>query len=82
VAYTLDFALFMEPRRRNIEIVKFWESDDQRRRGRLREAPNYPLARGSAAISGEQSARAEEVLEVAKEVPVETEGEPLTLFDA
>ena len=31
-AYTLDFAFFMEPRRRNIEIVKFWEKDDNRRR--------------------------------------------------
>jgi hypothetical protein len=26
---------FMEPRRRYIEIVKFWETDDQRRRVRL-----------------------------------------------
>jgi len=44
-AYTLDFSIFMEPRRRGIEIVKFWETDDQRRRLGLREAPIYPLDR-------------------------------------
>jgi hypothetical protein len=80
-AYTLDFALFMEPRRRNIEVVKFWETDDQRRRVRLREAPDYPLERGAAVINGDQVAKAEDALQVADEVPVEGEDEPLTLFD-
>jgi hypothetical protein len=47
-AYTLDFAFFMEPRRRNIEIVEFWEKDENRRRVGLRESPVYPLARVSA----------------------------------
>jgi hypothetical protein len=42
-AYTLDFAFFMEPRRRNIEIVKFWEKDEQRRRRGLRESPVFDL---------------------------------------
>lgn len=80
-AYTLDFALFMEPRRRNIEIVRFWETDDQRRRVRLREAPDYPLERGAAVISGEEVATAEEALEIAEEVPVDdARGDELTLF--
>ena len=80
-AYTLDFALFMEPRRRNIEIVKFWEADDQRRRVRLREAPDYPLARGAAVIAGELIAKAEDALEVADELPVDTTADVLTLFN-
>src|SRR5439155_25314714 len=70
-AYTLDFALFMEPRRRNIEIVRFWETDDQRRRVRLREAPDYPLARGADAIENGGTAQAEEALEVAEKLPVD-----------
>jgi hypothetical protein len=78
-AYTLDFAVFMEPRRRKIEIVRFWETDSQSRRVRLREAPDYPLARGDALIKGEQIA--EEALEVADEVPVERTTEPLKLFE-
>lgn len=80
-AYTLDFALFMEPRRRNIEIVRFWETDDQRRRVRLREAPDYPLLRGDALVKGDRSARAEEALRVADQVPADTDAaEPLRLF--
>jgi hypothetical protein len=80
-AYTLDFSLFMEPRRRNIEIVKFWETDDQRRRVRLREAPDYPLQRGADVAAGE-SARAEDALDMAAELPVDYDAEPLTLFDS
>jgi hypothetical protein len=80
-AYTLDFALFMEPRRRNIEIVHFWETDDQRRRVRLREAPDYPLERGAAAIAGGEVARAEDALEVADQLPVDDGAPPLTLFE-
>jgi hypothetical protein len=80
-AYTLDFSLFMEPRRRNIEIVRFWETDDQRRRVHLREAPDYPLARGSAIVTGEQLATAEQAIEVANSIPVDTSAaEPPTLF--
>jgi hypothetical protein len=44
-AYTLDFALFTEPRRRGIEIVEFWKMDENRRRVGIREAPVYPLPR-------------------------------------
>lgn len=44
-AYTLDFSLFMEPRRRNIEIIEFWKIDEQRRRTGIREAPVYSLTR-------------------------------------
>lgn len=49
-AYTLDFSFFMEPRRRNIEVVEFWKIDDQRRRRGIREAPTYPLSRAQAAF--------------------------------
>lgn len=44
-AYTLDFALFMEPRRRNISRIEFWKRDSQRQRAGVREAPTYPLSR-------------------------------------
>lgn len=81
-AYSLDFALFMEPRRRNIEIVKFWETDDQRRRVRLREAPNYPLARGVELIRGDQFVKAEDALDVARNTPVDNSAaDPLKLFE-
>ena len=80
-AYTLDFALFMEPRRRNIEIVRFWETDYQRRRVRLREAPDYPLQRGAAAIASGTVASAEDALEVAEQLPVDDGAPELTLFD-
>jgi len=48
-AYTLDFAFFMEPRRRNIEVVEFWQKDENRRRIGLRESPVFPLADVAAA---------------------------------
>jgi hypothetical protein len=79
-AYTLDFALFMEPRRRNIEIVRFWETDEQRRRVRMREAPDYPLSRAEAAVAGEE-VQAEEALTVADRLPVDDDAPPLRLFD-
>ena len=44
-AYTLDFALFMEPRLRGIDHIEFWKTDEQRRRVGVREAPVYPLER-------------------------------------
>jgi len=49
-AYTLDFALFTEPRRRGIEIVEFWKVDESRRRVGIREAPVYPLPRAMIAF--------------------------------
>jgi hypothetical protein len=79
-AYTLDFSLFMEPRRRGIEIVRFWETDSQRRRVRLREAPVYDLGRGEAAIRGEVR-HAEEALKVAAALPPEPGTAELRLFD-
>jgi hypothetical protein len=54
-AYTLDFSLFMEPRRRNIEIVEFWKIDDQRRRVGIREAPVYPLHRLRGVFNNESA---------------------------
>ena len=80
-AYTLDFALFMEPRRRNIEIVRFWETDEQRRRVRLREAPDYPLKRGAEAIAAGEPTQAETALELADQVDVDESGETLKLFE-
>lgn len=44
-AYTLDAALFMAPRKRNIEIVEFWIQDAHRGSKGVRESPIYPLSR-------------------------------------
>lgn len=44
-AYTLDFSLFMEPRRRSIEIVEFWRRGVDSHRVGVRELPVYPLER-------------------------------------
>lgn len=61
-AYTLDFAIFMEPRRKNIELVEFWRVDEQRRRVGVREAPIYSLERGSGALEKRESAKTEDML--------------------
>lgn len=50
-AYTLDFALFMEPRLRGIDHIQFWLTDVQRRRVGVREAPVYPLGRARAVMA-------------------------------
>ncbi|MBI3529241.1 MAG: hypothetical protein HY067_14890 [Betaproteobacteria bacterium] len=44
-AYTLDFSLFMEPRRRSIEIIEFWRRGEDSHRVGIREAPVYGLDR-------------------------------------
>ena len=80
-AYTLDFGLFMEPRKRNIEIVKFWETDDQRRRVRLREAPVFPLQTAQAALEGDAHATAQDALEVAKTLEPDPDDSELRLFE-
>jgi hypothetical protein len=49
-AYTLDFSLFMEPRKRNIEIIEFWNYDASGRRVGIREAPVYDLDRAAKAM--------------------------------
>lgn len=79
-AYTLDFALFMEPRKRNIEIVRFWETDDQRRRVKLREAPVYDLKRAAGIIAQEGDVRAEEAIEIVESTEDEPDDAPLRLF--
>ena len=62
-AYTLDFSLFMEPRRRNIEISEFWvRGEDSHKKG-VRESPVYPLERLQQAFSGSENVRPEEVIE-------------------
>ena len=71
-AYTLDAALFMEPRRRYIEVVKFWETDDQRRPVNLREAPDYPLSR-IAELSDLPVAPEDLLEQVDKEAPPDTQ---------
>ena len=67
-AYTLDFALFMEPRLRGIEHIEFWRTDEQRRRVGVREAPVYPLDRARAVMAaesnGEETEAALEQLEI------------------
>lgn len=75
-AYTLDFSAFMEPRRRGIEIVEFWKTDEHRRPRGLREAPVYPLARGRAAATSTTDPDAEEVAEsLDAELGIEDEAE-------
>jgi hypothetical protein len=49
-AYTLDAAIFMEPRRRGLDIVEFWEQDEERRPKGIREARTYELSRMRSAI--------------------------------
>lgn len=67
-AYTLDFSIFMEPRRRGIEIVEFWRTDDQRRPIGVRESPDYPLSRAaSALLPGKALVQVETVLEALEE---------------
>jgi hypothetical protein len=63
VAYTLDFSIFMEPRRRGIEIVEFWKIDDQRRSIGVRESPDYPLVRAAAAAADANVLPVEEIVE-------------------
>lgn len=55
-AYTLDFSLFMEPRKRGIELVEFWKTDSGRRKRGVREAPTYPLSRVTAALQNQGAA--------------------------
>lgn len=63
-AYTLDFSIFMEPRLRNIEIVEFWKTDQQRRPVGIRESPEYSLRRAHDLLSGESvQANAEDIVE-------------------
>jgi energy-coupling factor transporter ATP-binding protein EcfA2 len=63
-AYTLDFALFMEPRLRGIEHIQFWRTDEQRRRVGVREAPVYSLERARRVIAmGPSEEATEAVLE-------------------
>jgi len=50
-AYTLDFSLFMEPRKRGIEIIEFWNFDNGGRRIGVRESPVYPLNNANEAIN-------------------------------
>jgi len=75
-AYTLDFALFMEPRLRNIEHAEFWRIDEDRRRVGLREAPTYPLERARAAVEAEGRPDTESVPEDVEAI-VGVEPEPI-----
>lgn len=68
-AYTLDFALFTEPRRRGIEIVEFWKVDESFRRIGLRESPVYPLERVKSVF--EDSARTDNPEDAIEQIPAE-----------
>lgn len=61
-AYTLDFSLFMEPRKRNIEIVEFWNFDEGRRRIGVRESPTYSLERAKAVLDNDDNQKTEEFI--------------------
>lgn len=62
-AYTLDFSLFMEPRKRGIEIVEFWNFDDGGRRIGVRESPIYTLQQAKDAIIKEDNLETETFIE-------------------
>lgn len=59
-AYTLDFALFMEPRLRGLEHMEFWKRDEQRHAVGVREAPTYLLSRARSAKEGDADAESTE----------------------
>lgn len=61
-AYTLDFSLFMEPRKRGIEIVEFWKFDEGRRRIGVRESPTYPLERASEILKNDDNEQTEDFI--------------------
>lgn len=61
-AYTLDFSLFMEPRKRGIEIVEFWNFDEGGRRIGVRESPIYPLNNAKMAVANEDDSTDTETL--------------------
>lgn len=69
-AYALDFSLFMEPRRRNIEITPFWERGDNSHKKGIREAPIYPMERLKGVFEGADATRPEDIL---NELPKENE---------
>jgi hypothetical protein len=77
-AYTLDFSLFMEPRRRSIEIVEFWKRGEDRHRIGVRELPIYPLERlGRVFDDASVTANPEQFLaEAEREAAAEDEGTP------
>lgn len=61
-AYTLDFSLFMEPRKRNIEIVEFWNFDDSGRRIGVRESPTYSLERAEESLESTDNEKTEDFI--------------------
>ena len=61
-AYTLDAAAYMEPRKRNIETVKFWEKDENYRKVGIRESPIYHLSQAKKAIASGVQQQTEDVL--------------------
>jgi hypothetical protein len=61
-AYTLDFSLFMEPRKRGIVIVEFWNFDEGGRRIGVRESPTYHLERAKEALQIENKEKTEDFI--------------------
>ena len=69
-AYALDFSLFMEPRRRYIEITPFWERGEDSHKKGIREAPVYTMERLRSAFEGVDATRPEDIL---NDLPKENE---------
>ncbi|RPG38794.1 MAG: hypothetical protein CBB72_000155 [Muricauda sp. TMED12] len=61
-AYTLDFSLFMEPRKRGIQIVEFWKFDEGHRRIGVRESPTYHLERALIAFNSDEGEKTEDYI--------------------
>lgn len=74
-AYTLDASLFMEPRLRNIDIVKFWEQDDNSRPIGLREAPIFSLSSISKIKSEQNDTNNDSLNSVLKKLDTDREVE-------
>lgn len=66
-AYTLDFSLFMEPRKRNIDIIEFWIYDESGRRIGVREAPIYSLERAEEIVRIDDGQDTEEIINAVEE---------------
>jgi len=75
-AYTLDFSLFMEPRRRYIEIVEFWRRGEDSHRLGIREAPVYGLDRVARVFENVSSSASPEAFLDEQEVEAGPTGDP------
>lgn len=70
-AYSLDFSIFMEPRKRGIEVVEFWRYDEGGRRIGVRESPTYSLERAQGIMNAKDDIGIEDILGQTENEPAE-----------